>query len=183
MTRRGLTLLEMLAALSLMSLVIAGASSWLLGSTRAERALRDGAEERAWVTRAAERLRRDLDEAVPSGVAIDAERRVVRAVVPDTASDEPRWRRVEWSFDPSSRALQRGLIGLDHREGGETRQHRTVLTGDVAWRIEPVVIEGTEASSSPRPRRDRGVGTGKAAFDLTIGLGESTATVRWRPSP
>ncbi len=182
MNRRGLTLLEMLAALSLMSLVIAGASSWLVGSTRAERALRDGADERAWVTRAAERLRRDLDEAVPGSVEIDAERRVVRAVVPDAASEEPRWRRVEWSFDLSGHALRRGLIDLDHRQRGATHRRRTVLTGDVDWRIEPVVIDGMESNPAPRPRRDRGVGANKAAFDLIIGLGEATATVRWRPS-
>lgn len=170
MSRRGMTLLELLAALGLLSLTIAAASGWLVGVARTEARLRDGAAERAWVGRAADLLRRDLRQAWPGSVEIDPARGLITAFSPDGNSTDHGWKRIEWSRDTETGTLRR----RERRPAPNSpADARDVLAGATGWLIEQHDPDGTgDRAHAPAP-----------GYAVTITLGQTTETVIWRPSP
>ncbi|MCA9304923.1 MAG: prepilin-type N-terminal cleavage/methylation domain-containing protein [Phycisphaerales bacterium] len=190
MKRRGVTLLEMLAALALLLLVIGAASSWLVGMTRTERSMREHTSERAWLGRAADLLRSDLAGAWPGSIEIDESRRVVRAVVPnqptpalDDSLDErgeppaAGWIAIEWSYDPVADTLRRSRSPIANsgvRAGTASARTRNVLVGVTGWSVDRVDTDPGDGAESD---------TGTASYEITIAFASETRTVRWSVTP
>lgn len=117
----GLTLLELLVSLAVLSLFMSAASAWLVTTAHASVAVTRFADASLPAGRALELLRADLDEAEPGSTVVEANPGDVRIemITCHAAGLEPAsWRRVEWRWAPSSGRgsdLLRTAAGLPQR--------------------------------------------------------------------
>lgn len=185
MTRRGVTLLEMLAALALLSLTIGAASSWLIGATGSQRRMREQVHDRLWFDRAADLLRKDLTQAWAGSLEIRPQRGIIRAIVPMSESElvefaaaesntaTSGWARVEWSFDPLTGTLNRGATPLDPDARAITTKPnvRAVLYGVEQWSVR--MIEAGEPDADPPNNSGQ-------TFEITMMTEDRSKSLRWR---
>lgn len=154
-SRRGLTLVELLAALALLSLVVSVSSAWTIGVVRAGRAVIESNEIDPALDRALRLLAGDLDEALAdpalsgrrdAAVCFGVEQSeivVVRAG--DGSLDPAGWHRVTWRLDPKGELLRESIpAGADASAAEVVR--RVALRGVKRFDIVPI-----EARDDARP--------------------------------
>lgn len=174
--RRGLTILELLLSLAILSAMVALAGTWLVGAARAS----VDESRRAWrqltLHRAALVLQRDVDEAADNSVEIvehDNAARSIRMVTSHhpgrSEGDERGWAVVTWTLQPVSGHLIRATAPVSDQDRPPVE--RRVLHGPVGLMINAdqtiesspgrgmvtVIIErgGTAARASVTGRRLR----------------------------
>ncbi len=154
-SRRGLTLLELLAALALLGLFIGAGSAWLGALARAHAAVSLGTPDRLALERVVAAIGRDLEEAWRTAgegdgrraqefpTSFDEEQDTLELTTTHAAGGaEPGWRWVRWRFDAASRTL--------------LREERLIAVGAGQWttrraaiRIEAFDIVRVENSTTP----------------------------------
>jgi len=113
-SRAGLTLIETLAALTILSVAVAAGGNWLVSTARYSGALQRSTSDELAVVRTIELLRDDLfavaQTTIPTaehGVAVSPGGVVSLVTANGVPGDEPRWHRVEWLFDEESHEIIR----------------------------------------------------------------------------
>ena len=114
----GMTLLETLAALALLSIFTFGGGAWIVSASHAARAVTTSSQDSISLTRALDALRADLIEATPESIDFDMNQNEVRVITMRGAPGEGiGWRRVTWRLNESS--LVRVEQSLPEREGSK----------------------------------------------------------------
>lgn len=173
--RRAMTLLEVLAALVILSAFVAALGAWTSASARSVAATRAAAIDRLPVHRALAALRADLEES--SGVIeFDDEANTVALVTNHAAGGgTPAWKRVLWRYDAWASALLRSDRPM--HESGEPRE-RTVLEGVAGFRVER--LGRGAATTAERPTPDAQPERWGLHIDASDG---STAYLVWEVRP
>lgn len=195
--RRALTLVELLAALALLSMVMGVVSAWTVGSAKAQRSVVRASNADSPLDRALRLLARDIDaapvapfrgdsgNATPS-VMFDAERDCVRVVAmrpltADAAEAGPR--RVEWRLERSSDGA--GLLVREETKLGPSQEGastRVALCGVAAFEID--AVRGPDpAPPGVRLLRPRREAPQIIAYDVRVRLdgpdGAPGRALRW----
>lgn len=196
--RRALTLVELLAALALLSMVMGVVSAWTVGSARAQRAVSRSASSDAPLDRALRLLSRDIDQApipplrrgagdaTPS-VVFDAEHdRVLvvarRPLTPGAAAAAAT--RVEWRLGHSTDGV--GVVVREETQLGPSQSEdvetRVALHGVAEFEIEGVKAP-EQAPPGVRSLRARREAPKIVAYDVRVRLdgpdGAPVRTLRW----
>ena len=134
-SRPGMTLLETLAALFVLSLLIFGGGAWIISANRAAHAVTAASQETIVMVRALNAVRADLVEADPDSIILDGEDNAIRATTTRCAPGAPAgWRRIYWRLDDGS------LIRFERTlpDTAETEARQTVLLGVESFTIAAV---------------------------------------------
>ncbi|MCA9293223.1 MAG: prepilin-type N-terminal cleavage/methylation domain-containing protein [Phycisphaerales bacterium] len=112
MTRRGMTMLELLAALALLSTFVVGAHAWMMSMIRAQRVLGDHGQ--VFIDRTLAALQQDLDGAVEIQVD-EGHQLTVRTAhaLPGDPITDTGWQQVTWARD--GRKLVRTCVSAPGR--------------------------------------------------------------------
>ncbi len=196
--RRALTLVELLAALALLSMVMGVVSAWTVGSAKAQSSVVRASNADSPLGRALRLLARDIDaapvaplrgssgKAMPS-VVFDAEHdrvRVVamRAMSAGSAGAGPR--QIEWRLERSSDGV--GLLVREETQLGPSQSEdvetRVALHGVAEFEIEGIKAP-EQAPLGVRSMRARREGPQIIAYDVRVRLdgpdGASARTLHW----
>ncbi len=195
--RRGLTLLEVLAALSLLSVFLVGVGSWLGVATRTARDAALGAGAGGPVRRAAAAIERDLAAAAlrPRSVVVDASGAALRIVQGgfDERERKTRWREVEWRLAPgvpgsTGRSARGGTLIRGERwlDGQEPALERIALRGVERFEIgDGGMPEQDRSRSAPRAGETQAPQRIHALIVLNPGesAGPESAEITWERAP
>ncbi|MCB9848562.1 MAG: prepilin-type N-terminal cleavage/methylation domain-containing protein [Phycisphaeraceae bacterium] len=145
-SRRGLTLIELLAALTILSAFTAAASAWLTSATRARAGIEEQFTRRLIVSRVADRIRSDLGAALPATVEADLAEGRLSMIAPDSIDPGgAAWKRVRWFVNAESRELIRETQTTD-----AARPERRII----AWGVERLDLNRIAAPGAARPERN-----------------------------
>lgn len=191
--RRALTLVELLAALALLSMVMGVVSAWTVGTAKAQRAVARANNSDIPLDRALRLLARDIDEApvesrrggpgeaTPS-VVFDAEHDRVRVVAMRpliAGAGEAGPRRVEWRLERSWDGV--GLLVREETKFGagqsEGIEARVALRDVAAFEID-AVMGADPAPPGVRSVRARREPPKIVAYDVRIRLDGPDAPAR-----
>lgn len=152
---RGLTLLELLAAVALLSVFVSGVGAWMVSVSRAGVELDREVQERSVLERTLTAIEDDIHQAwivkqagrESEGVvpAIEFDELSHRIVLVTSSRIDPTeeygWLRVEWVFDRDARVLRRVSAPV---RGDRAEAARDALRGVVRFRVAEAVREGEE---------------------------------------
>jgi len=144
-SRRGLTLIELLAALTILSVFTAAATAWMTTSARAQAAIEQTLSARVTAQRIADLIRDDLLSSIPATVSPDlASGRLAIITADILTQDSPGWRRVRWFLDPNTNELIRTTQPTD-----SARPSRRIIAWGVSrFSLERVARANTAATNS-----------------------------------
>lgn len=183
---RAFTLLEVLAALALLSLFVAAASSWMAWSARAQRDLRIKTSHETVLTRGLAALQRDLEEAAPGSIQFDPSEHVVACMTAHAADglsgqlpgpgSHSGWREVRWRLDGRSGELLREerLARSD-----EAPRIRVVLRGAAMFSVRSIESAEAAPAAPADPRTPAPAPLPSLAHEVTLVLasGQSGSVV------
>ncbi len=138
----GLTLIELLAALTTLSVFTAAATAWMTSSARAQTSVEHALTAPITSNRVANLIRDDLDSAIPSTVSVDLATGRLSMITANTInSNAPGWARARWFLDPGKRELIRTTQASD-----AARPERRVI----AWDVDRFSLQGlTPTNTNP----------------------------------
>ena len=166
-TRRGLTLLETLAALAIFSLVSTVGGAWIISASRAAQSTAAAARESTILAPTLDAIRADLIEAAPKSIEFDSELHEIRMTTARRAPGADHgWRRATWRLTDESIIRSERLLGND----ADSELEQVIVNG-----VESFIISCVESS---------GGDPNAVIVTITLGLasGASNQCV-WRLEP
>lgn len=173
-SRLGLTLLEVLVSLALLSLFTAAAGRWLVGLSHRSESMCSLANHTSRDARLSSLLRDDLDAMLDRSLRVDLDQRTLEFVscyvVP---GDRPGWARVTWRHDDDAGGLVRTRRLLED-ERSESRELAHLDRN--AWSLETIERD----PESDRTRASTLITIGKGAPILVTWPSESDTSAGGR---
>ena len=139
----GMTLIEVLAALSILSMFVVLVTSWMTGSVRRHRQLVERTAGSSTLDRIMEAISADLSASAPNSIEVDEEHaRITCRTTHRLPGDPPGWHQVTW---------QRGDAWGEDRTGGLVRFVTTSQGGD--HRVIARDVDGFEVLTQSQDER------------------------------
>lgn len=143
--RRGLSLVELLCALTILSAFVVAATSWMTSTAKAQTAIEQTLDKQIMLQRIVVLLRADLDNALPSTVTPVLATGRLSMITADSADQgAPGWRRIRWYLDPNSGEL----IRSSQRSDSANPTKRVIAWGVQRFEMEVIAISNTTQNAA-----------------------------------